>query len=183
MIARLQDGGQRSSDRGHPTGRGEGIFGALERGNAIFKHAHRRVAVERIDELILTCMLKPGFRGLRTLIDNALREKNRLGHFAILAAPGSRMHKFRAGVPIFRHGDASFPNKKPPPRSAGGADRVPDLFSGLFNVARNPVNKSPRYALATLPSLGRQDLSLFGKRTCYCAKTPQIACETSKDNQ
>ena len=42
--------------------------------------------------------------------------------------------------------------------SAGG-EYVPDLFSGIFNVARNPVNKSPR-----LEEISGADRGVKGKR-------------------
>ncbi len=37
-------------------------------------------------------------------------------------------------------------SKNPLPLKRRGFDRL-DLFSGIFNVARNPVNKSPRWLL------------------------------------
>ena len=82
---------------------GERVLGAFYRGNPFFKHSNRGVTVAGIDELIILGLNKPRFGLLGTVIGKALSQKDRFGHFAILAATAAFMHQFRACFPIFRH--------------------------------------------------------------------------------
>ena len=135
MIAGFQKRGQRTVDRRHARGRGKGVLRPLDRGDAFLEHPHGRIAVAGIDELI-----RPAFDEARlglfgTFVDEALGQIDRLGHLAILATPRACVDEFRLRLPV-AHGRSSG-NKKPPPEQVGA--NASDLFSGMFNVARNPV--------------------------------------------
>jgi len=144
MIAGLQERGQRAVDGGHAGGGGEGVLRPLDGGDAFFEHPDRGVAVAGVDEFVGAGFDEPRLGLFGGVVDKALGQEDRLGHFAILAAARARMHQFRPRLPV-RH-RLSSDNKKPPPEREG-VRLLPAstfLFSGLFYVARNPENKSPR---------------------------------------
>ena len=62
---------------------------------------------------------EPLRRGFGTFVHKALRQKDRFGHFAVLAAPCASMNQLGAFVPIVRH--RGVPRvKKPPPHERRG---------------------------------------------------------------
>ena len=86
-----------------PRGGGEGVLGALERGHALLEHAHRRVAVAGVDELVRAGGDEARLRRLGVGIDEALREVDRLGGLAVLAAAGAGVHQPGPRAPLVAH--------------------------------------------------------------------------------
>ena len=92
MIASLQHRHQRTVHRGHTRSGGKSCLNALKVGHTIFEHSNGRVAIARIDKFVFTEFHKTGLCLFCGFVDKALRQKNRLGQFVILAAAGARMH-------------------------------------------------------------------------------------------
>ena len=103
VIASAEHGGQGSGHRRHAGRGGKGVFGAFERGNAFFEHAHGRVAVSRVDEFVVAGLDKAGFGLFGAVIGKALCQKDRLAQFAILAPAGATVHGGGARVPFGVH--------------------------------------------------------------------------------
>ena len=113
VIARATDRHQRRVDRRHARGRRERVLGPLKRGDAFFEHAHGRVAIAGIDEFILTQGDETRFGLLGGVIDEPLGQKDRFGHFAVLAAAGASVNLVGAFAPL-GHCAILYANKKTP---------------------------------------------------------------------
>ena len=124
MIPRPQKCSQSAGDGGHPARGGESVLGALQSGDAFFEHPGGRVAITGVDEFVVTGLDKALFGGFSIGVNEALGEKDRFGHLAILAAAAAFMHKLRAGVPVFAHAPVSSVRRSAD-RESGGTCAAP----------------------------------------------------------
>ena len=80
--------------------------------------------------------------GLGRVVDEALGEEDRLAPLAVLGPADAAMHQLGALFPVVAHVSLSRafrPNKNPQTQVTRMGVPFDDLFSGVFNVARNPV--------------------------------------------
>ncbi len=144
MVARAEHGHERAVDGGHAGGGGEGVLGPFKRGDAGFEHRGRGVAIAGVDEFVGSGLEKAGLGGLGGVVDEALGEEDGLADLAKLAAADAFVDR-EGAFAFLRHSRPPAPlrcAKKKPRHLArvSGASRAPTpLFSGMFNVARNPV--------------------------------------------
>ena len=124
MIACAQHRSQRAVDGGHARGAGKSGFGAFQRRDAVFEHAHGGVAIAGIDKLVAARLDKALLGSLGRGVGEALGQEDRLGHLAILAAADAVMHEFGACFPIVRHGAPPAQRKTPKPRGPGACASV-----------------------------------------------------------
>ena len=143
----------------------------------VLERGYRRIAIARIDEFVGTRLDEPRFGGLGAGIGKTLRQIDRLGHLAVLAAPRATMHGNRACVPtVVRFAGHNAPFIAARPRSAipaGGPHlaMMPGLFSGFFCVGRNP---------AQTPTSGPDtpDRANGSMPTATCTRISTPACQT-----
>ena len=181
VIARFQDRRQRTIHSRHAGCRGKGIFGPFQHCNAFFEHRNGRVAVAGINKLILAQFDETLLSLFGSIVDEPLGQENGLAHLIVLAATATTMDQLGAFVPTLAHlssprANLVFAHKKTPNRPSEGESLRPDLFSGLFNVARNPVNKSPRSLIRAIRcqwrSVKRQASRTLPNRCDQCARLP-----------
>ncbi len=110
MIARLQLAHQRRRHRAHAGSRGERRVRPFQRAHALLEHGDRGVLVARVDITVLVA-LEAGFGGLGAVVDETLREVERLGRFPVGRAVGAAMDEFGGRLPAIGH--KVVPNKKP----------------------------------------------------------------------
>ena len=100
----------RAVHRRHAGRGGEGVLGAFQRRHPLLEHAHRRVAVAGVDELVGAGGDEARLGGRRVGVDEALRQEDRLGGLAVLAAAGAAVHHPRPRAPVCAH-----PPRRPRP--------------------------------------------------------------------
>ncbi len=111
MVACLQLAEDGGGDGGHAGGRGTRVLGAFQHAHALFEHVVGRAAVAGVDEAVRLA-LEAGFGGRRRVIDEALREEDRLGGFAVLGAGGSAVNELGGRAPGLAHVHRRLQNKK-----------------------------------------------------------------------
>ncbi len=116
MVAGLDAGHQRAIHRRHAAGGGKGVLGAFQRRDALFEHAHGRVAIAGIDVFVIAQRDKAGLGLFGAVIDEPLGQKDRLGHLTVLAAAAAGMYEACSGFPVVGHVVSSClrRTKKPP---------------------------------------------------------------------
>ena len=138
VIARSQHRGQRPIDGGHSAGRSKSVLCPFHRRDTLFKHGDRWVAVTGVDEFIVTRFQKPCFGIFSSVIDKALRHEDRFAYLIVLAAANTAVDGLGAFVPVAHLTSLAMRHQKTPtPGKVSGLRPYP--FSGIFNVARNPV--------------------------------------------
>ena len=134
--------------RRHTTGGGKPIFGTLQSGDPLLKHPHSGIAISGINKFIRPGLLKPRLRRLGRGIGKALCHINCFRHFRKLRAPGAGMHRECTFIACHL---TLLKGTKKPTGERRGLCHIPNPFSSLFNVARNPVTNRHVSQIMTQP--------------------------------
>src|SRR5699024_10098274 len=125
----------------------EGRLRTFQRSDAILEHGNGRIAVTGIDERVFALALfplEPRLGGLGAGIEEALRQKQRLGGFGIGAPAGTGMDHSGARAQFFVHSVSGRPGLLQGPEMRGARmsrtwrmcmrQMRHSLFSGFFTV-------------------------------------------------
>ncbi len=97
MVARLDLPHQRGRHGGHAGGRGARVLGAFEQRHALLEHPHGGVREARVDEPGILA-LEASLGGLGRVVDEALRQEERLRRLAEGRADGAAMDEAGGGA-------------------------------------------------------------------------------------
>ena len=189
MVSGAELAHQRRMHRRHARGGGEPRFRALERGHAILEHPHSRVAVAGIDEA-LRLAGKAGLGLGRRGVDEPLRQIERLGCLAVMAARGAAMHQTGARPVSVGH---RLSGGARPPRISGTGEQSAPRRGGSTSLAAClpwPAIRSDKSPQASSTALGGEgqaggvhrrrsarpygatDVSLPGRLWIFAAEPP-----------
>ena len=99
VVAALHAAQERRRDRAHARREAQRGFRTFQRAHAVLEHGDRGVGVARINEALVLA-LEAGLGLLGGVVDEALREVERLRRFAVRRAGGARMDEPGRGFPV-----------------------------------------------------------------------------------